>query len=180
MTARNGELVAALIAECERAMAQRDEYLKTGVSTASHGGSHDTRFHDILRNFGVGDPQYDTNMALYAGLWRHGLPNVNRSGQSLQQFIDSVTDHLRRKMENPMAQPLKRKPYIDVRRLAYDTDAKAARERKTMKDVSGETGVPEHTLCRMKTESRTPSPAYLLALCEWLGKAPGEYLLREE
>lgn len=46
-------LELALIAECERAMAQRDEFLKTGKSTAGHGGSHDTLFGFILRNHGV-------------------------------------------------------------------------------------------------------------------------------
>jgi hypothetical protein len=38
-----------LIAECERAMKQRDEFKATGVSTAAHGGSHDTLFGFILR-----------------------------------------------------------------------------------------------------------------------------------
>lgn len=42
-------LTAALVAECERAMAQRDKFRETGVSTASHGGSHDTLFGQILR-----------------------------------------------------------------------------------------------------------------------------------
>lgn len=45
------ELERALIAECERAMLQRDEFLRTGVSTAAHGGSHDTLFGHILRKF---------------------------------------------------------------------------------------------------------------------------------
>lgn len=39
-----------LVIECERAMKQRDEYLRTKVSTAGHGGSHDTCFTAILRN----------------------------------------------------------------------------------------------------------------------------------
>jgi hypothetical protein len=38
-----------LIQECERAMEQRDVYLKTGVSTAANGGSHDTCFGHILQ-----------------------------------------------------------------------------------------------------------------------------------
>lgn len=38
-----------LIRECERAISQRDEFLKTSVSTAGHGGSHDTCFGFILR-----------------------------------------------------------------------------------------------------------------------------------
>jgi hypothetical protein len=38
-----------LVVETERAIKQRDEWLKTGVSTASHGGSHDTIFGVILR-----------------------------------------------------------------------------------------------------------------------------------
>lgn len=46
-------LEAALIAECERAMQQRDEFKRTGVSTAGHGGSHDTIFGFILRQHGV-------------------------------------------------------------------------------------------------------------------------------
>lgn len=46
-------LETALIAECERAMLQRDEFKRTGVSTASHGGSHDTCFGLILRSHGV-------------------------------------------------------------------------------------------------------------------------------
>jgi hypothetical protein len=40
-----------LIVGCERAMRQRDEYTKTGVSTAGHGGSHDTCFGMILRKY---------------------------------------------------------------------------------------------------------------------------------
>ena len=35
--------------ETERAISQRDVFLKTGVSTASHGGSHDTCFSYIIR-----------------------------------------------------------------------------------------------------------------------------------
>lgn len=46
-------LEMALIAECERAMLQRDEFKRTGVSTASHSGSHDTCFGLILRSHGV-------------------------------------------------------------------------------------------------------------------------------
>ncbi len=38
-----------LIVECERAMKQRDEYLRTGISTAAPGQSHDTIFGFILR-----------------------------------------------------------------------------------------------------------------------------------
>jgi hypothetical protein len=52
-TASASELEAALVAECERAMAQRDEFKRTGISTASHGGSHDTCFGQILRDHGV-------------------------------------------------------------------------------------------------------------------------------
>lgn len=43
------ELQKALIFETERAIKQRDLYLETGVSTASHGGSHDTCFGAIMR-----------------------------------------------------------------------------------------------------------------------------------
>jgi hypothetical protein len=46
-------LETALIAECERAMKQRDEFQRTGVSTAAHGGSHDTLFGHILRQHGI-------------------------------------------------------------------------------------------------------------------------------
>lgn len=43
-----------LIIECERAMKQRDVWLQTKISNASHGGSHDTCFGTILRRyFGV-------------------------------------------------------------------------------------------------------------------------------
>lgn len=38
-----------LVLECERAIRQRDKCLETGVSTASHGGTHDTCFEAILR-----------------------------------------------------------------------------------------------------------------------------------
>jgi hypothetical protein len=38
-----------LVAETERAIAQRDKFKETGISTASHGGSHDTCFETILR-----------------------------------------------------------------------------------------------------------------------------------
>ena len=41
----------ALIAECERAMRQRNTFLKSGKSTAGHGRSHDTCFGFILRKF---------------------------------------------------------------------------------------------------------------------------------
>lgn len=43
------DLTFKLVAECERAMKQRDEYQSTGKSTAAHGGSHDTAFGFILR-----------------------------------------------------------------------------------------------------------------------------------
>lgn len=43
------ELNRALDVECERAMRQRDTYKATDVSTAGHGGSHDTCFGFILR-----------------------------------------------------------------------------------------------------------------------------------
>ena len=36
-------------AEHERALNQQNLFLKTGVSTAAHGGSHDTCFNHILR-----------------------------------------------------------------------------------------------------------------------------------
>lgn len=39
----------ALVVETERAINQRDEFLRTGVVTAGHGGSHDTCFPAILR-----------------------------------------------------------------------------------------------------------------------------------
>lgn len=39
----------ALVVETERAIKQRDEFLRTGVVTAGHGGSHDTCFPAILR-----------------------------------------------------------------------------------------------------------------------------------
>lgn len=42
-------LVDDLVKETERAIGQRDEFLKTGVSTAGHGGSHDTCFAVIIR-----------------------------------------------------------------------------------------------------------------------------------
>jgi len=48
--AEGGPLMTALIIECERAMRQRDEFLRTGISTAGHGGSHDTCFGTIVRN----------------------------------------------------------------------------------------------------------------------------------
>lgn len=38
-----------LLQEHERAIKQRDTYLLTGVSTASHGGSHDTCFAHIVK-----------------------------------------------------------------------------------------------------------------------------------
>lgn len=44
------QLIATdLIAECERAMKERDQFLKTGVVTAGHGGSNDTCFLAILK-----------------------------------------------------------------------------------------------------------------------------------
>lgn len=42
-------LIDDLVKEAERAIGQRDEFLKTGVSTAGHGGSHDTCFSFIIR-----------------------------------------------------------------------------------------------------------------------------------
>lgn len=38
-----------ITAEHERAVCQQNLFLKTGISTASHGGSHDTCFDHILR-----------------------------------------------------------------------------------------------------------------------------------
>ena len=38
-----------LTVDFERAIKQRDEFLRTGVSTASHGGSHDTFTDYFLR-----------------------------------------------------------------------------------------------------------------------------------
>jgi len=38
-----------LIKEHERAIKQRDSFILTGVSTASHGGSHDTCFKHVIR-----------------------------------------------------------------------------------------------------------------------------------
>lgn len=47
------KLITELLNEVDRAMAQRDEFLKTGVSTAGHGGAFDTNFSYILRQNGV-------------------------------------------------------------------------------------------------------------------------------
>jgi hypothetical protein len=44
-------LVNELVAELERAIRQRDEFQRTGISTASHGGSHDTCIGVILRKY---------------------------------------------------------------------------------------------------------------------------------
>ena len=59
------DLLKALEIECERAIGQRDKYKETGVSTASHGGSHDTCFRTILESFAAtraqqGDPQKES------------------------------------------------------------------------------------------------------------------------
>lgn len=43
------ELVDVIIREHERAIIQRDKFLETGKSTASHGGSHDTCFRQCIR-----------------------------------------------------------------------------------------------------------------------------------
>lgn len=43
------ELNNAIQIEHERAIRQRDEFIKTGISTASHGGSHDTCFKFIIK-----------------------------------------------------------------------------------------------------------------------------------
>jgi hypothetical protein len=42
-------LETELVAECERAMRQRDEYLKTGARTGANGGAWDTVFGYIVR-----------------------------------------------------------------------------------------------------------------------------------
>lgn len=44
-------LLKDLTIEHERAIGQRDKYLQTGVSTASHGGSHDTCFGFIIAKY---------------------------------------------------------------------------------------------------------------------------------
>jgi len=44
-------LNTALVIETERAIKQRDEYLRTGVVTAGNGGSHDTCFAAIIRRY---------------------------------------------------------------------------------------------------------------------------------
>lgn len=43
------EWATVLLQEHERAIKQRDTYLLTGISTASHGGSHDTCFSHIIK-----------------------------------------------------------------------------------------------------------------------------------
>jgi hypothetical protein len=48
-SAQLAALSLALVMETERAIRQRDEFLRTGVSTASQGGSHDTCFPAIIR-----------------------------------------------------------------------------------------------------------------------------------
>jgi hypothetical protein len=51
-------LSTALQIEHERAVRQRDDFLRTGVSTTGHGGSHDTCFDFILRRHGItGEPR---------------------------------------------------------------------------------------------------------------------------
>lgn len=42
-------LINEITAEHERAVRQQNLFLETGVSTAKHGGSHDTCFNHILR-----------------------------------------------------------------------------------------------------------------------------------
>lgn len=44
-------LNTALVLETERAIKQRDEFLRTGIVTAGNGGSHDTCFAAIVRRF---------------------------------------------------------------------------------------------------------------------------------
>lgn len=61
MTTKLEALTTALIAECERAMKQRDEFRWTGVSTAAPGQSHDTIFGKILRDHRV-DPDKPVDM----------------------------------------------------------------------------------------------------------------------
>lgn len=41
----------ALVLESERAIKQRDKFLETGVVTAGNGGSHDTAFSFIVKQF---------------------------------------------------------------------------------------------------------------------------------
>lgn len=78
-----------LIIECERAMKQRNGWLDTNVSTASHGGSHDTCFGALVRRWlqklsiPADNPDYVQlnyehaahSVARYA--WRTYPPNAN-------------------------------------------------------------------------------------------------------
>ena len=92
----------ALIAECERAMRQRDTFLKSGKSTAGHGRSHDTCFGFILRKFlgkkserlPAQDLQDAKDAARYDFVCRHGVAlfengHVARVGRNeLTAYID--------------------------------------------------------------------------------------------
>ena len=82
-------LQADLVAECERAMRQREEFLKTGVSTASHGGSHDTCFPAILRKHGVIAPAAGAVAGPigYALAYPNGKPIFSFSGPNLRTSL---------------------------------------------------------------------------------------------
>ena len=64
-----------LIQEHERAIKQRDAYLLTGISTASHGGSHDTCFEHIVKAIQL--DAYKQACSDCAGLLRSSPPYLS-------------------------------------------------------------------------------------------------------
>lgn len=117
------------------------------------------------------DAANSANMALYSGLWRHGLPLTNRAGQSLQQFIDTLTDHINQKMKPPA-----KKPRINTEELVKDLRCLMEARDMTWRGVSGATGVNTTTLSKLQ-RGQTPDVTNMLCLCNWLGNRVEEYLI---
>jgi hypothetical protein len=94
-----------LVVETERAMEQRDRWKQTNVSTASHGGSHDTCFEVILRKYIETDIQ--THYGIRLEEWLKVPKEIRASLLSMMGFakqmakIKSAAGPIRMKLEDP-------------------------------------------------------------------------------
>lgn len=76
----------ALLQEHERAIKQRDTFILTGKSTASHGGSHDTCFKHIVEQIQLN--AYKAGMTEAADMtFAHGQ---KYSGKQQEAFHDAT------------------------------------------------------------------------------------------
>lgn len=88
------EWVKDLLQEHERAIKQRDTFVLTGISTASHGGSHDTCFGHIVKQIQL--DAYKAGMIEAAEICKSHTNNACETGFAsqfdCQQAILSARD----------------------------------------------------------------------------------------